>query len=56
MPISKKTITLPLALSKRLTAFCKTNKIMRGEEYYRIPDYNSAISFLLDEYSKIKTK
>jgi hypothetical protein len=50
--MSKISVTLSLSLSKKLTNFCKKRKIMSGEKYYRVPDYNSAISFLLDGYLK----
>ncbi|MBN1871059.1 MAG: hypothetical protein JW800_00640 [Candidatus Omnitrophica bacterium] len=52
MPMSNVTITLTAALDRRLTDFCKREKIMKGEKYYRVPDYNSAISVLLDGYLK----
>ena len=50
--MSKVSITLSSSLSKKLTNFCKKKKIMSGEEYYKVPDYNSAISYLLDGYLK----
>jgi hypothetical protein len=52
MPASRESITLSVPLHKRLKAFCIKKKIMRGEEYYKVADYNSAISFLLDAYLK----
>jgi len=52
MPLAKESITLGLSLGKRLKDFCKKNKIMSGEKYYKVPDYNAAITFLLDEHVK----
>ncbi|MFH1867775.1 MAG: hypothetical protein ABH843_02275 [Candidatus Omnitrophota bacterium] len=52
MPMTRDSITLSVSLSKRLKDFCLKKKITSGEKYYRVPDHNAAISFLLDEYSK----
>jgi hypothetical protein len=54
--MSKESITLSVSTSKRLSDFCRKKKIMSGERYYRVPDYNSAISLLLKEHPKKKKK
>ena len=48
--VSRKQFSISAALSDALDKFCEKQGFMHGEEYYRVPDYNYAISFLLEEY------
>ena len=50
------TITISSSLNRRLTALCIKKNLVKGEEYYKVPDYASAISFLLAKYEKKKRK
>ena len=50
--MSNVSVTLSVPLGKKLTSFCEERNIMTGEKYYRVPDYNRAIVYLLDEYKK----
>jgi hypothetical protein len=38
---------------KKLSAYCKKKKFMKGESYYTVPDHSAALSFLLDKYGKL---
>jgi len=45
-------LALTPRLCKMLDALCKSKRFMCGEEYYKIPDYNAAILFLLNKHYK----
>ncbi len=49
------TITISASLNRRLTALCIKKNFVKGEEYYKVPDYATGISFLLDK-NEIKKK
>ena len=49
---AKISVTLNASLRGRLSDFCAKNGIMSGEKYYRVPDFCSAISLLLDKEDK----
>ena len=50
--MSLKHVSLSTAPHKKLQKFCENKGFMRGEDYYKVPDYNAALLFLLDEYAK----
>ena len=55
-PVSMQQISLYPALYKRLQKFCEKKDFVRGEDYYKVADFNTAVSFLLKEHSKKRKK
>ena len=49
-PESVMHINLSVTTAKKLEKLCKDKNIMRGEKYYKVPDYDKAVLYLLKKY------
>ncbi len=45
-------IWIPRSVSRKLDRFCRDKGFTKGEEYYRVSDHSTAVSFLLNEHLK----
>ena len=49
-------VWLSKSVNSELRKICEEQKLMKGEDYYMVPDYDAAVSFLLKKQSSKKCK
>jgi len=49
LPVEK-TIGVSASVAGKLDMVCKKNSLMKGDDYYKVPDYSAAIKLLIRSY------